>query len=122
MQYLKLNMSINKKTSLGKINITNKAISSLVADTILGCYGIVGICAKDEKAMILPKEKVEKVIHIEEQKEGYNISFNIVVALGVKVTEIIRSVQKEVKYVVESTFDVRVAKVNIFVQDLKKVE
>ena len=115
-------MSINKKTSLGKINITNKAISSLVADTILGCYGIVGICAKDEKAKILPKEKVEKVVHITEEKEGYHISFNIVVALGVKVTEIIRSVQKEVKYVVESTFDVRVAKVNIFVQDLKKVE
>ena len=115
-------MSINKKTSLGKINITNKAISSLVADTILGCYGIVGICAKDEKAMILPKEKIEKVVHIEEEKDGYHISFNIVVALGVKVTEIIRSVQKEVKYVVENTFDIRVAKVNIFVQDLKKVE
>ncbi len=115
-------MSINKKTSLGKINITNKAISSLVADTILGCYGIVGICAKDEKAVILPKEKIEKVVHIEEEKDGYHISFNIVVALGVKVTEIIRSVQKEVKYVVENTFDIRVAKVNIFVQDLKKVE
>jgi len=115
-------MSINKQTSLGKINITNKAISSLVADTILGCYGIVGICAKDEKAVILPKEKVESVVHISEEKEGYHISFNIVVALGVKVTEIIRSVQKEVKYVVENTFDVRVAKVNIFVQDLKKVE
>ena len=115
-------MSINKKTSLGKINITNKAISSLVADTILGCYGIVGICAKDEKAVILPKDKVEKVVHIEEEKDGYHISFNIVVALGVKVTEIIRSVQKEVKYVVENTFDIRIAKVNIFVQDLKKVE
>ena len=115
-------MSINKKTSLGKINITNKAISSLVADTILGCYGIVGICAKDEKAVILPKEKVEKVVHIEQEKDGYHVSFNIVVALGVKVTEIIRSVQKEVKYVVENTFDIRVAKVNIFVQDLKKVE
>ena len=115
-------MSINKKTSLGKINITNKAISSLVADTILGCYGIVGICGKDEKAVILPKEKVEKVVHIEQEKDGYHISFNIVVALGVKVTEIIRSVQKEVKYVVENTFDIRVEKVNIFVQDLKKVE
>ena len=115
-------MSINKKTSLGKINITNKAISSLVADTILGCYGIVGICAKDDKAVILPKEKVEKVVHIEQEKDGYHVSFNIVVALGVKVTEIIRSVQKEVKYVVENTFDIRVAKVNIFVQDLKKVE
>ena len=115
-------MSINKKTSLGRINITNNAIVSLIADTILGCYGIVGICAKDEKAKILPKEKIDKVIHLSEEKEGYHISFNIVVALGVKVTEIIRSVQKEVKYVIENTFDIRVAKVNIFVQDLKKVE
>ena len=115
-------MSINKQTSLGKINITNKAIVTLVGDTILGCYGIVGICSKDEKATILPREKVDKVIHVSLEKSGYEISFNIVVALGVKVTEIIRSVQKEVKYVIENTFDIRVAKVNIFVQDLKKVE
>ena len=52
----------------------------------------------------------------------YSFSFNIIVALGVKVTEILRSVQKEVKYVVESTFDIKVDKVNIFVQDLKKVD
>ena len=116
-------MSINKKTALGKINITNKAISSLVSDTILGCYGIVGLCSKEDKLLrILPKDKTASVVHITEEKDGYHISFNIVVALGVKVTEIIRSVQKEVKYVVESTFDIRVAKVNIFVQDLKKVE
>ena len=115
-------MSINKKTTLGKINITNKAIASLVADAVLECYGVVGLCAKDEKAKILPKEKLDKVILVNEEKEGYVFSFNIVVALGVKVTEIIRSVQKEVKYVVESTFDIRVAKVNIFVQDLQKVE
>ena len=116
-------MSINKKTSLGKINITNKAISSLVSDTILGCYGIVGLTSKESKVpLILPKDKTGNVVHIEEEKDGYHISFNIVVALGVKVTEIIRSVQKEVKYVVENTFDIRVAKVNIFVQDLKKVE
>jgi uncharacterized alkaline shock family protein YloU len=115
-------MSINKHTELGKINITNKAIASLVADAALECYGVVGLCAKDDKAVILPKEKLEKVILVSEEKEGYVFSFNIIVALGVKVTEILRSVQKEVKYVVERTFDIRVAKVNIFVQDLKKVE
>ena len=115
-------MSINKVTSLGKINITNKAIVSLVSDAVLQCYGVVGICAKEEKAKILPKEQLYKVVLVKEEKEGYIISFNIVIALGIKVTEILRSVQKEVKYLVENTFDVRVAKVNIFVQDLKKVE
>ena len=55
-------MSINTKTSLGKINISNKAIVSLIADTVLGSYGVVGVCAKDEKAAILPKDKLDKVI------------------------------------------------------------
>ena len=115
-------MSINKQTNLGKINITKKAIVSLAAEAILNCYGIVGICGKDEKAKILSKEGAVKAISLHKEKNGYVLSANIVVALGVKVTEILRSVQKEVKYVIEHTFEVRVAKVNIFVQDLKRVE
>ena len=115
-------MSINKKTNLGKINITKKAIVSLVADTALGCYGVVGLCKKDDKAEVLSEKELEKVVQVSEEKGCYSFSFNIVVALGVKVTEILRSVQKEVKYVVESTFDIKVNKVNIYVQDLKKVD
>ena len=115
-------MSINKKTVLGRINITNKAIASLVADAATGCYGVVGLCQKDEKAKLVKKEDLHKVVIVKEEKEGYEFSFNIVVALGVKVTEILRSVQKEVKYVVESTFGIHVTNVNIYVQDLQKVE
>ena len=115
-------MSINKQTNYGKINITKKAIASLVADVALGCYGVVGLCKKDANAEILSKKELEKVIQISEEKGSFSFSFNIIIALGVKVTEILRSVQKEVKYVVETTFDIRVAKVNIYVQDLKKVE
>lgn len=115
-------MSINKTTNYGKINITKKAIASLVADAALSCYGVVGLCKKDEKAEVLSKKEIEKVIQISEDKGCYSFSFNIIIALGVKVTEILRSVQKEVKYVVENTFDIRVAKVNIYVQDLQKVD
>ena len=115
-------MSINKNTNYGKINITKKAIASLVADAALSCYGVVGLCKKDEKAEVLSKKEIEKVIQISEDKGCYSFSFNIIIALGVKVTEILRSVQKEVKYVVENTFDIRVAKINIYVQDLQKVD
>ena len=98
------------------------AIASLVADAALSCYGVVGLCKKDEKAEVLSKKEIEKVIQISENKGCYSFSFNIIIALGVKVTEILRSVQKEVKYVVENTFDIRVAKINIYVQDLQKVD
>ena len=115
-------MPLNKQTNLGKINITKNAIVTLVADATLSCYGVVGICEKDGKAEAVSKKDYKKVIRVNEEKNGYEFSFNIILALGVKVTEILRSVQKEVKYVVEHTFDVRVAKVNIYVQDLKRVE
>ncbi len=115
-------MAINKQTSLGKINITTKAIVSLVADATLECYGVVAICEKDPKTKVAKRDDFSKMIIVKEEKDGYEISFAMVVTLGVKVTEILRSVQKKVKYVVENTFDVRVAKVNIFVQDLEKVQ
>jgi len=115
-------MSINKQTELGRINITNNAIVSLVAEAAMECYGVVGICENNEKAKILKNEDYLDAIYVKQEKNGVEISFSIVIALGVKVTEILRSVQKKVKYVVGNTFDVRVAKVNIYVQDLKKVE
>lgn len=115
-------MSINKKTTLGKINITKNAIASLIADAALSCYGVVGLCKKEETVEAVSKKDYKKVIHISEEKDGYEFSFSIILALGVKVTEILRSVQNEVKYVVEHNFDIRAAKINIYVQDLKRVD
>lgn len=115
-------MSINKQTDLGKINITNKAVATIVADAAMECYGIVGICSKELNSKILKRENLAKGIAVRENKSGYEISFSIIVALGVKVTEVLRSVQKKVKYVLESTLDIKVRKVNVYVQNLKKVE
>ena len=115
-------MSINKQTTLGKINITKNAIASLVADAALSCYGVVGLCKKEDEVKIVSKKDYKRVIRINEEKTGYEVSFNIILALGVKVTEILRSVQKEVKYVVEHNCDVHISKINIYVQDLKRVE
>ena len=39
-------MALNKKTDYGIINISNKAIASVVADAALECYGVVGITKK----------------------------------------------------------------------------
>ena len=41
---------------------------------------------------------------------------------GIKMTEVLREVQKKVKYVVESTLDVNVESVNVYVQGVRGIE
>ena len=52
-------MPVNKQTDLGKINITNQAIATLVADASMECYGVVGLTSKNysEKASAVLKRE-----------------------------------------------------------------
>ena len=119
-------MPVNKQTDLGKINITNQAIATLVADASMECYGVVGLTSKnysDEKASaVLKREDLEKGIVVKNNKSNIDISVYIIVASGIKVTEVLRNVQQKVKYVVGKQLEISVGKVNVYVQDLKKVD
>lgn len=118
-------MPVNKQTDLGKINITNQAIATLVADASMECYGVVGLTSKNysEKASaVLKREDLEKGIVVKNNKTNIDISVYIIVAAGIKVTEVLRNVQQKVKYVVGKQLEVSVGKVNVYVQDLKKVD
>ena len=119
-------MAIKKKNSLGEIHISNEAIASLVADSTLECYGVVGIASKgDIKEKIyklLTKKEYSKGIFASQDKNEVIVSLYIVVAFGCKVTEVLNEVQKRVKYVLEKTFECKVREVNVYVQALQKVE
>ena len=118
-------MPVNKQTDLGKINITNQAIATLVADASMECYGVVGLASKsysEKNSAVLKREDLEKGIVVKNNKTNIEISVYIVVASGIKVTEVLRNVQQKVKYVVGKQLEVSVGKVNVYVQDLKKVD
>ncbi len=118
-------MPVNKQTELGKINITNQAIASLVADASMECYGVVGLANKnysEKSPVVLNSDDLEKGIVVKNNKSNIDISLYIVVASGIKVTEVLRNVQQKVKYVVSKQLEISVGKVNVYVQDLKKVD
>ncbi len=46
----------------------------------------------------------------------------VLLGYGIKMTEVLREVQKKVKYVVESTLDVNVESVNVYVQGVRGIE
>lgn len=113
-------MTIDKKTPYGGINISMEAISVVAGSATSECYGVVGISSKNlEHSETLTKENYTKGVMVRKGKEGYEVDLYIIVAYGVKITEVITEVQKKVKYVLEKTFDIKFKAINVYVQSMK---
>ena len=116
-------MDIDKKTKYGGINISMEAIGSVAGAAVLECYGVVGLASKNSLreniANLLKEDAYYQGVLPKKDKDEYSVELYIIVAYGVKITEVVSEVQKKVKYVLEKTFDIKFKSVNVFVQGLK---
>ena len=119
-------MAVTKKITHGRINITSKAIATVVANAALECYGVVGLASKGNIASkiqaILSKDEYLKGVIVAQERTSVTISLYLVIAKGVKVTEVLSEVQKKVNYVVSKTFDLKIKKVNVYAVSLRKID
>lgn len=120
-------MPIKKTNQFGKINISNEAIASVAADSVLECYGVVGISKKtsihEAIIEILKRGNFSDGVFVsQDSKNNVYVDVYVSVAYDVKITEVLREVQNRVKYILEKTFEVKVKKVNVYAQSLKKVD
>ena len=118
-------MVIDKKTKYGGINITMEAIGAVAGAAAIECYGVVGLAAKNSLreniANLLKEDAYYKGVQPRKDKDDYIVDLYVIVAYGVKITEVVSEVQKKVKYVLEKTFDIKFKAVNVFVQGLKTI-
>lgn len=116
-------MVIDKQTPFGGINISMDAIASVAGSAALECYGVVGMSSKNSIREnindLLKKENFAKGVLAKKNRGGYEVDIYIIVAYGLKITEIVAEVQKKVKYVLEKTFDIKFKGINVYVQGIK---
>ena len=72
--------------------------------------------------LLLKKENFSKGIIASDGETGLILDLYIILGYGIKINEILVEVQKKVKYVVESTLDVKVEAVNVYVQGLRNID
>lgn len=115
-------MPVNKKTSLGQIKISDDAIATLAGTTVNECYGVVGVISKnyikDGYSALLKKENYSKGVVIKNNKNGLQIDIYVVVSYGVKVSEVVSTLQQQVKYTLEKTLNMDVDIVNVHVEGI----
>ena len=116
-------MTLEISNDYGKVDISNEVIASVVGGKAVECYGIVGMASRqqvrDGIAEILGHENYARGIKVREEDGNVDIDMYIIVSYGVKISEVANNVQSTVKYTLESTLNVKVNSVNIFVQGVR---
>lgn len=119
-------MSFERDNTFGKLSISKQVIANIAGGAATECYGVVGMASqnilKDGIAEILKHDNFARGIEVTNtDNDEMIVDMYIVVAYGIKISEVAVEVQKKVTYVLESTLDVKVKRVNVFVQDIKVI-
>ena len=118
-------MSIKKESDLGSVQISDEAIAILAGGAVTESYGVVGMASQkmltDGFYELLKKENYSKGVIVQNTDKGLSVDLYIVVSYGVKISEVVREIQKRVKYTLEKALNMDVASVNVYVKDIKVV-
>ena len=107
---------------LGRIEVSQRAISSIATDATLRSYGVVGMAStrlKDGLAEILRREQQDRGVIVHFDDNQIVIDLYVVVEYGIRISEVGRNIAQAVKFAVEKATGVPVAKVNVNVQGLR---
>lgn len=105
----------------GRIEVSQAAISSLVAEAVKECYGVVGMSGRsrlDELAGSLQRGS-RRGVDISEGAEGIIVDIYVIVEYGIRISEVALGVMRRVHFTLTETAGIPVQAVNVHVQGLR---
>ena len=119
-------MAVKIQNQLGKIDISNDVIATVVGGAATEIFGIVGMASKnqirDNLNEILKRDNYSKGVVVRQTDDGIIIDVYIIVGYGTKISEVCRNVQEKVKYNLDAMLGVTAKAVNVIVQGVKVIE
>lgn len=109
-------------SSMGTIQVSPRAITSIASEAVLRCYGVVGMSAatlKDDIAEILQVENYHRGVEVKLVHGKIVVDLYVVVEYGTRISEVAQNVMESVKFAVERALSMQVAEVNVHIQGLR---
>ncbi len=100
----------------GRLTIAREAVAEIVAETALGCYGVVGLTAGSRVGRMFRREG----INVDGSAPALRIELHVVVAHGLNLAEVAATVRSQVAYEVERLTGLTVASVEVVIQRVKE--
>lgn len=109
----------------GYIEITNNYFANLVGRAAQSCFGVTGMVNSNAyqniKSAIKSKtsrEHYDQGVSVKSVNGNLTIDLHISVSYGVNINAIVESIVNKVRYTVEEATDLKVSKVNVYVDAL----
>jgi uncharacterized alkaline shock family protein YloU len=100
---------------LGRLTVSREAVAEIVAETALGCYGVVGLTAGSRMKRVFRREGIQ----VEGDARGLRIELHVVVEHGLNLAEVASTVRSQVAYEVERLAGFPVAAVEVVIQRVR---
>ncbi|HET7760506.1 MAG TPA: Asp23/Gls24 family envelope stress response protein [Gaiellaceae bacterium] len=111
-------------SELGRITIAPEVVAQIVGRVAAECYGVVGMAvrgpARERVTQLLPKGRTGRGIIVRNVDGAVALDLHVVVAYGLNLAEVAATVRSQVTYEVERLTGLRVASVDVHIQDVKR--
>ena len=111
-----------KELRHGRIEVAPRAIATIASRAVMGCYGVVGMSAKnlrDGLAVLLQQENPYRGVEVQfVDRYKIIIDLYVIVEYGLRITEVAQNIVESVKFCVEKALGVPVVQVNVHVQGM----
>lgn len=115
-------MTVDDELSLGKVNISASAIAALASQSVLECYGIVGMASKnrwERFIRFLSRDRSRRGVQVCVGDRHIAVDLYVVVEYGTRISEVAQGAMRQVRFTLEKTLGLPIAEVNIHVQGLR---
>jgi uncharacterized alkaline shock family protein YloU len=115
-------MQLKTNSELGTVSIENSVIAEIAGAVASGCYGVVGMAARNvaDELVKLVKTDVSRGINVVVKDGAIVVDVHIIVRYGVNINTICRSIVNRVRYALENGIGLKVSCVNVRVEGVKQ--
>ncbi len=99
----------------GRLTIAREAVAEIVAESALGCYGVVALSAGTRMKRMLRREGVS----VDGGPDALRIELHVVVEHGLNLAEVAATIRSQVSYEVERLTGLTVAAVEVVIQGVR---
>lgn len=111
------------ETKSGTVSVSNEYFVKLIGNAASSCFGVAGMAPHGKQKLrnlFSKKDYTEKGVRITGNIDKINIDLHIIVAYGMNINAIAKSITHKVKYVVTETTGIEVGKVTVRVDGIKE--